>query len=215
MESGHDHLPGLLTPGEVPGSCGGEDLGDGALKLGGNLPAVIEEVPVLIFLFPLPCPEGPGVILAGVVHHKVQAHHYILFVAGPGQLRQILHGAQLRLNLPEVGNGVAAVTAARRALQQGHQMQVVDAGLAQVVQMLPGAPEGSAEALGVGQHSVVFLIPVPVGSALPLPVQSPQVLAALQVRILEHFAKQLKCIRVRVEPGIQLPKLRRVMGHAL
>ena len=62
-------------------------------------------------------------------------------VAVGRQRGQVVHRAELRLDAAEVRDRVAAVAAADRALQQRHQMQIVDAALFEVVELFPHAVE--------------------------------------------------------------------------
>ena len=132
IEGGHDHLSAVLQPGKAARGGGGEDLGHRLLKLVGNIPVVVKEIAVSGD--GIPCPGGlrPGMILAGVIHHKVQTQADAFAVTGVRQCLQILHGAQLRLHCPEVRHGIAAVAAALHCFQQRHQMEVVDAALLQI-----------------------------------------------------------------------------------
>ena len=172
IELGHDHLARFLAPGKVAGCRGGEYLGNGLFELVGDGPVVIEEISVLIFLFAGPGPLCPGVVLAGMVHDKVKADAHAAAVALGAQLRQILHGAQLGLDLAEVGYGVAAVAPVLGALQKGHQMQVVDAAFLDIVQMADDALQVSRKAVGVHQHAqdLAALDPVGIGHSGPVPL---------------------------------------------
>ena len=98
----HDNLPSLLAPGEVPGSRGGKHLGNGLLEFIRDRPVVKKEIPVLVLLLTAPRPPRPLMILAGVVHDKVQAQAHAPPVAGMGQILQILHRPERRIHASEV-----------------------------------------------------------------------------------------------------------------
>ena len=126
VEGGHHIVTALRQPGEISRGRGGEHLGNSLFIDTRNVPGIEEEVPAHVFPFPIPGPDRPLVILAGVVHHEIHAHLDALFMAGLGQFFQVLHGTQLFLDLAEVLHRVAAVTAAGNRVQEGHQVDVVD-----------------------------------------------------------------------------------------
>ena len=153
VEVGHHHLLAVLQPGEAARRRGGEYLGHRLLELVGNVPVVIEEVAVPVARHTRPGLLGPLVVLAGVVHHKVQAEAHPLRPAGVGQVLQVLHGAQFRLHRAEIRHGVAAVAAALGALQQRHQVQVVDAALLDVGQLLLHTLQGAGKSTRIHHHA--------------------------------------------------------------
>ena len=184
IEGGHDDLSGFLAPGEAPRRGGGKDLGHGFVEFVGDVPAVVEEIAGLAFRVARPGAHGPGVILAGVVHHEVQAEDDPPGMAVLRQGGQIGHGAQLRLDLAEVRHGVAAVAAALGALQQRHQVQVVHAAVLYVVQLLPHAVQRAREGLHVHQHAHQL---VPAG--LPAAVGETQGFGPHVIGPAEHLHK--------------------------
>ena len=101
-------------------------------------------------------------VFAGVVHNEVDTDAHTQAVAFVTQGRQILHGAQLRLDFAEVGNGIAAVASVLGALQQRHQVEIVDAAFLDIVKMLPDALQVAREAVGIHEHAqhLISLIPV-------------------------------------------------------
>ena len=134
-----------------------------------------------------PGAAGPGVVLAGVIHHEVQAHGDAPFMAVLGQLGQILHGAQLRLDLPEIRHGIAAGAAAGGALQQGHEVQIVDPGLLNVIELLLHPLQGPGEAVHIHQHAHQVVAAVPVGILLPAAVGDAQGLRPGVIGLPEHL----------------------------
>ena len=158
----HDDLAGLLTPGEVSGCRGRKDLGDSLLKLVRNIPVVIEEIAVLVLLLPRPGPARPLMVLAGMVHDEVEADTHPVVMTFIAQLGQVLHGAEFRLYLPEIRNCIAAVAPPRRALQKGHQVDVVQTAFLQIIQMFPHALQGPCKAVGVHEHAqhLISLVPL-------------------------------------------------------
>ena len=197
VEGGHDDLARLLAPGEVAGRGGREDLRHGLLKLTGDAPVVVEEVAVLIFLLTGAGASGPLVVLARVVHHEVEADRDAAAVAVGGERGQILHRAERGLNLSEVGHRVAAVAAADGAFQQGHQVQIVDAAVLNVVELFAHAVERTGKAVHIHEHADQIAALVPVRVAQPLPVQLAQVFAAAFIGAPEHVGK--------VIPGLLVP----------
>ena len=208
VEGGHDHLARLLVPGKVPRRGGGKDLGHRLLITNGDLPVVKHEVALLIGPFPRTGSPRPGVVLAGVVHHKVQANGDAAPVAVLRQSGQIRHGSKLRLHLAEVRDGIAAVAAPLGAFQQGHQMQVVDPAFFDIVQLFPNALQRSGEGLDIHQHAHKVMPLVPAAVALPFRVQRLQALAARIIHAPQHCDAILICLLIagieRLEELLQL-----------
>ena len=205
VEGRHDDLLRLLTPGEAARGRGREDLGHRFLVPVGDVPVVIKEIAVLELLLAGAGPARPFVVLAGVIHDKVQADSDAAVMAGVRQGGQVIHGAQVRLDLPEVADRVAAVAAALRAFQQGHEVEIVDAGFRKVVQLRPDAPEGSREGFDIHQHADHLVAPVPGGAFLPGPVHPFQLLRPLRPEAVEHLGEvvvgfEIVAVQLAVEP---------------
>ena len=205
IEVGHDHLLAVIQPGKAAGGSSGEHLGDRLLKFTGNIPVVVEEVALPVARLSGTGLAGPLVVLTGVVHHKVQAQADVLLPAGVGQRLQVLHGPQLGLDPAEVGHGVAAVAAALGALQQGHQVQIVDAALLNVRQFLFHTLQGAGKGVGVEHHAQQIPAAVPVGIVFPALVLQSQGVLALGPAAAEHLDKVVKgghiaVVELAVEP---------------
>ncbi len=201
IEGGHDHLVGLLTPGEVSGCGLREDLGNGLLELVRDVPVVEEEIPVLVLLLAGTGSSCPLVILTRVVHDEVEADAHAAVMALVGEIGEIIHGAQFRLYLPEVCHRIAAVGPAGRALKERHQVHVVDAALLDVVQVALHALERSSKAVRVHQHAHHLIAGIPVRNHFPRPVPLPELLAALAVVLVQHVAEVVKRVHV---PAVEL-----------
>ena len=216
VEGGHHHLARLLVPGEVARGGGGEDLRHGTLEADGDLPVVIEEIALLTGPVAGLGPAGPFMVLAGVVHHEVQAQGDAPVMTVAGQGGQILHGAQLRLDLSKVRHGVAPVAAALGAFQQGHQVQIADAAFLHVIQLFPHAPQSPAKGLDVHLHAHQVVALVPGGVRLPPEVQLPQGGGTVLPGAVQHVGKIVVGLPVvGVELEKQLLHLRLVAGEAL
>ena len=105
------------------------------------------------------------------------------------QRLQILHGAQLRLHPAEIRHGVSSVAAVRDRLQQGHQMQIIDARLLKIAELLPHAPEGAGELPGIQAHAQQRVGAVPVRVCQAVLVQRAQGVAPLAVCPAKHLQK--------------------------
>ncbi len=131
----HNHLMRFFAPGEISGRRLRKYLRNRLLELIRNIPVVEEEIPVLKLLLSGSGSSGPLMIFAGMVHDEIQADTHAFFMAFIRKIRKILHRPQLRLHLPEIRNGVAAVASAGRALQEGHQVNIVQAAFLDIIQM--------------------------------------------------------------------------------
>ena len=197
-ECGHDNLVHFRAPGEVAGCCLREYLRNGLLELVRNGPVIVEEVTVLILLLSCLRAHSPLVVLTGVVHDEVKAHAHSAGVAVVSQLGQVFHGSQLGLNLAEVGNSISAVASVLGALQQGHQVQIVDAALLDVIQMALHTFEIAGEAVRVHEHTEHVISLVPVGRHLTRFVPLTKHGASLLVVLVHHVAEVVKSLLVVV-----------------
>ena len=106
-----------------------------------------------------------------------------------GQGVQIVHGAQLGLHLAEIADGIAAVAAALGALQQRHQMQVVDAAVGNIIQLVLYALQRAGKGVHVHQHAHQVMPLVPVRAGFPRPVHQLERLGPLHPAAVQHIAK--------------------------
>ena len=137
-----------------------------------------------------------------MIHDKIQADTHAVFMAGTRESREILHRAELRLYRAVVRHSVAAVAPARRALKQRHQMNIVDAALSDVIQMLPDPLQIARKALRIHQHARQRAVLVPVRHHFPGLVQLLQLPAPALIIPVQHTAKVVKRLLISV---IQLP----------
>ena len=89
------------------------------------------------------------------------------FLEQTGPRIKILHLKDLKRTeeshfFAEVGNGIAAVAPVLGALQQRHQVEIVDAAFLDIVKMLPDALQVARKAVGIHEHAqhLISLIPV-------------------------------------------------------
>ena len=205
IESGHDHLAGFLTPGKIARSSRREDLGDRFFKFIRNIPVVIEEISVLIFLFAGAGALRPLMVLARVVHDEVKADAHAVGMAGIAQIGEVFHGPQLRLHLAEISDCITAVAPACRTLQQGHQVNVVKAAFLQIVQVLADTLERAGKAVGVHEHAEHVISLVPACLFLPHLIPLFEGIRSLHIVVVEHAAEILKgllvvMVELRIKP---------------
>ena len=136
VECRHHDFPCLRAPGEIARCSLREYLRNGLFVFVRDLPVVKKEVPALELGFAVFGTDGPLMILAGMIHYKIQADIDTAVVTLSGECRQVIHRSKLRLYLCEIGNGVSAITSPYRTRQKGHQMQVVDVKILQIIQVL-------------------------------------------------------------------------------
>ena len=189
IEGRHDDLLCFLAPGKVPRRRGWKHLRHRLVVPVRNTPVIVEEIPVLEFLLPGPRPARPFMVLAGVVHHKVQAERNAAFMAVRRQFRQVLHRPQFRLNLTEIAHRVAAVAAPLRTFQQRHQVQVIDSAFRDVVKLFPDALQIPRERLHIHQHADHLMALIPVRAFFPGPVHHFQFFRPLQPHAIQHLGK--------------------------
>ena len=197
-ECGHDNLVHFRAPGEVAGRGLREDLRNGLLELVRNGPVIVEEETILVLLLSCLRAHCPLMILTGVVHDEVETYAHSAGVAVVRQLSQVFHSTQFGLNLAEVRDSVAAVAAVLGALQQRHQVQVVDAALLDVIQMLLNALQIAGEAVGVHEHTEHIVALVPVGRCLAGLVPLFQKRASLLIIVIHHLTEVIKSLLIIV-----------------
>ena len=190
IEGRHDDLAGLLAPAEVAGRGGREDLGHGFFKFLRDAPVVVEEIALLHGALAGAGAAGPFVVLARVVHHEIEADGDPPAVALVREGGEVLHCTQLRLHLAEVRDGIAAVAAALGAFEQRHQVQVIDAAVLDVIQLLPHTAERFGEGIDIHQHADQLVPLVPGGIALPGGVERAKLVFPRCPHAPEHIDKE-------------------------
>ena len=196
VEGGHDDLLRFLAPGEVAGRRGGEHLRHVFFVLVRQHPVVVEEETVLVFLFAGAGTLRPLMVLAGVVHDEVKAHRHSAVVARVGQIRQVFHGTELGLHFSEVGHRVSAVRAVLGALQERHQMDVVDSALLQILKVFFDPLQRSGEAAGIEHHAQSRVVLAPFfGQEAPV-VPLLQFRFSRLVVLMQHIKEVIECLHV-------------------
>ena len=194
----------LLAPGKIARRGGGKYLRHGLLKLRGNIIGIVALIPVLIFLLPGLRPHRPLMGVRRVVHHHVQAEADPPLPQLSREDRKLTVGPDLRIHRAEVLHRVAAVIHGVRHLQKGHQMQIGDLLLRQVIQLLRKPLQPAREQLRIHGDPKHPALPVPVRRLLPLSVQLLQRRGALRVKfphaLHEPSVSRLVVIKLFVDP---------------
>ena len=122
-------------------------------------------------------------MLAGdVVEDQVHDQADALAAQGGREVAQVVGGAEVGADRAVVLDGVAAVVVALARLEQRHQVQVGDAEVLEVVEVLGDALEVAGEPVGVAGVAEHPRLLQPVGGEQPLLVELVQVGRALGVR---------------------------------
>ena len=181
VEGGPHPAVDVVVPGEVAGGEVGEDLRQGAL-VGVGLGTVGEDEEVVaVALLAGARPRRPLVLGGHVVENEVHHQRDALGAQFAGQVLEVVHGAQARAHGAVVGHRVAAVGVAGARGEQGHEVEVGDAQLAQVVDAILHAAQGAGEALGVGGVADAAGVLRPGGVEGAGQVQAAQLVLALRV----------------------------------
>ena len=171
VEGGHDDLPHVLEVSEIARRGNGEHLRDEFFVFVGNVPIIEEEIIIPVVLFSCPGALCPLMIDTGVVHHEVQTAADAPLMTVGGKLFQLLHGAELGLDLAEIGNGITSVAASLHRVQQRHEMDIVDAQLRQIVEFFPDAAQVSGKLLHIQAIAEQVVAPIPVWFGLAPAIQ--------------------------------------------
>ncbi len=166
----------------------GEYLGQGALVGVGFGAIRVDQVHLAVAGLACHRLAGPFVLSRGVVEHQVHAQGDAALVQVARQRLQIRHGADPRVNLVVVGHRVAAVALPLARPQQRHQVQVGDAQLHQVVQVLADPRQRAGEPVGVADIADHAGPLEPGRVDLPAAVEPPQLRQARGRRVqrVEH-----------------------------
>ena len=152
----HDDLPGLFAQTEISRCSRREDLRDILFKLLRDGPVVIEEISILIFLFPGAGTARPLVIFARVVHNKVETYGYSSLVTILGKSGKFLHCAKLRLNLSEIRYRISPIASSLRAFQKRHQMKIVHSAVLNIIKSFFHALEIPGKRTDIHLHAEHF-----------------------------------------------------------
>ena len=147
----------------------------------------------------------PVVVFACVVHHEVEAHADTFTVAVSAQIGQVRHSSQIRPDLAEVGDSIAAVASAFRSVEEGHQVKVADSAFLNVIEVGLYALQGLGEALGVHHHSDNVIACVPSWVVFAGFVEFAKEIVAFCPAFAEHGAEVVKglfvaSVQLIVEP---------------
>ena len=155
-------------------------------------------------------------VFTGVVHHKVETDGDAVGMTIRREILQILHGPELRLDAAKIGDRIAAVTAADRAFQKRHEMEIIDAAVPDIIQLLPNTAKGARKCVHIHQHADQFVALIPGGICQPEAVNLPEVSRAVLPTAVEHFHKVIPglCIAV-IEGQIEFPEFFLMGGKTL
>ena len=162
IEGRHNDLSRLFAPAEVAWSRSREDLRDVLFVFFRDRPFIVKEITILVLPFPCTCTACPLVVLARMIHHKIQAYGYPALVAIICERGKVFHGAKFRLDLPKISDSISPVASPLRALKQRHQMQIIHAALLDIVQLAVNAVQISGKRIDIHLHAEhgLFFIPI-------------------------------------------------------
>ena len=131
----------------------GEDLGHGLFVLVRQ--RAIREHPVVGLVAMVPGHGGPRpvVLVAGVIEDEIQRQRDAVVAQLGGQLRQLLHTAELSVHLAIAAHRITAVVVSVRAPEQWHQMQVGDAHLGEIRDTLAQPGQIAGEQIDVAHRA--------------------------------------------------------------
>ncbi len=179
------HPADALDVGEVAGCLVREDLRQRALVSVRDLPIGKDPVEVAELRIARGRGPRPVVLGSGVVEDEVDAERHPPGVEVCGERLEIVHRAETWVHRVVVDDGVTPVAVTMAWRQQGHQVEIGDAELVEVVQTMADARQIAREAVGVGDVSDHACPLEPSGIDLPSPVERPQRLRSAH-RGVEH-----------------------------
>ncbi len=214
MKGGADVFLHLRLPDEAAGGGFREDIGDGLFHLLGDIRGVKADIPVDVFLLPGLGPHGPFMGIRRVVDDKIQAEAHPPAAHGGGEALQILVAPQGGVHLAEVLHRVPPVVFRVGHFQKGHQVQVGDALLGKVVQLLFQPRQVAGEEIHIHGHPQHIPPAKPLGILLPAAVQPPQAEAPLGVEAGHHLLQGGKTLPVVIKLHIEPIQLLLALGQA-
>ena len=187
----------VLDEGEVAGRRVREDLAQRLLVGIGQAPVledVVESAGVRIA-----CPRLPRpLMLCGrMVEDEVDADRDAALAQRARDGFEIVHRADRRVDPAVVHHGVAAVRIARPGHQAGHEVDIGDAELAEIVEVVEHALERAGEAVDVEDVAHLGLALEPVRLEIALEVLQPQRLRPGGEARRQH---EVQPVQHRVEP---------------
>ena len=145
-----------------------------------------------------------------MVHDKIHADVDAFFVAGFGQILQILHGAKLFLHLAEIRHRIAAVRTALHRVQKRHQMNIIHITFLNIIQLRLHALHIAGKIINIEHHAQHVVGLIPARMLLPLRVLLLQIQVAFLIEAVEIVAQLRKhrtvVIKLHVKP-FQLIKM--------
>ena len=150
VEGGPHPAAELGDVGEVARGQIGKDLGQGALVGVRQRPVRIGQVEGQGVRVARSRRLRPWVAVGGVVHDQVEHEAAPRSVQAADKGAKVVEGAEGRVDVAIVVDGVAAVVLASPGPQHAHQVHHVDAELLQVRHALAHALQSAAEVVGVG-----------------------------------------------------------------
>ena len=215
VERRPDPLLQVLVPGEVPGRKVGEDLREGALVRVG-LPAVGEPVKVVLVARVARAGLHRPVVLAGhVVEDEVEDEADPVLAQGGGEVPEVVDGSQVGTDGPVVPDRIPAVVVPGSRLEEWHEVQVGDAQLAQVRDLVLDPLEVVREPVGVCgvAHHLGQLQPVRLQG--PFEIEDVQVVRPVHVRVVGQGDQPVRERHGRLVPVEHLERLDQVAAAAL
>ena len=140
VERGPDPTGDLRPKSEAAGVFVWEDLAQVPLVSVRHLP--VRKHPVVALVVGIACQRtaGPGVLIGGVIDNEVEHETDPVLAQIGGQIGQLSHTAQARVDLAVAADGVAAIVLPRRCAEHRHQVEVGEPQLGQVLK--PGSQTG-------------------------------------------------------------------------
>ena len=123
---------------------------------------------------------------------------------------QMLHSSQIFLNFPEICYCISAVRTTFRSIQKRHQMNVVDATLFYIIQLLLHALHIACKIVDVEHHAHHVILLVPVRAFLSARIRCTQVGISLHVEAFHIVAQLCKHGAVAIKLHIQPAQLLKV-----
>ena len=149
VEGRPDPAAHLVVPGEVARGEVGEDLRQSLLVLVGLGAVRVDEEVVAVALLARAGALGPLVLGGDMVEDEVDDQADAVPAQLRGQIGEVVHIAQVGAHGAVVGHRVPAVGVPRAGSEQGHEVEVGHAQLAQVWNAVDDAAQVAGEALGV------------------------------------------------------------------
>ena len=143
----------LLVIGEIAGGDFGEDFRDGFFEFSRNIVRVVHEIEILVLFFAGEGTQGPFMVFGRMVDDIIEANVDPLGAQPGDQITELVHRSETGIDFTVVRHSISTVILTFPSLEQGHEMDVGDAQLLEIGDLLDHTGQITGKQVGVEHHA--------------------------------------------------------------